>query len=315
MTIGAARELTGLVGGGVVAGIVGALVTLMADDGNPLNCGDGMEGLGCGILTVGLFVIAGIVAATVVNYGVLRAARVPHAGAVTAVSITAFVAWWLAIDELIPGTNIAFLPIASPIAVLNVLAAGLFRALEPRKLVVLGVVGAVIVLAFPLTGAMNDIGSRRSRDNEQTAIATANFQTFVFGYLPRGFHADPPNYYKPTNGPAHVEVSAVHGSNEVGDPAPFTVTTFRVPTAFDPPNNCGSDRPDAYDAVWPCRQVAQTRQGEPIFVDGGATFSNRQRFFVRRGDTLIVLDTTSSATEMPLPLVVRIYDGLRRYRS
>lgn len=310
------RDLAGLALGGISAAGVHFAIFRYFDRRDLSWCGDGLDGLGCAIFSVFIVAALAVTVGAIVNWLVLRACRVRFAGPTAFIATLAFAGWWLFIDSLITGTNWAVVPIVAPPVILNVLAAALFQVVPPRKATVVGVAAIVVLASFPLFNQGNELEAKRQRNEERAGIANADFVTYVPTFLPAGFEANEVQFHQFGDEPAFSEVSALHGNNNIleGDPSPFTVVSFHVPSTFGPPNHCGSDRPYGADSGLPCTEIGRTTAGDPLYVDNGATFSNRQTFFVVRGTTLVTLNTTSDDDEMPRSTVMRILDGLRPYR-
>lgn len=305
------REVVGLVVGGAVAGAVHFGVFRYFDRRDLSWCGDGLDGLACAVLSVFIIGAIAVVLGSIANWLILRIARVMYAGPTAFIATVAFSAWWLFIDALIDGTNWAVLPIMAPPIVLNLLAAGLFRVVAPKRLTVALIAVAVLIASVPLYAIGGNLENRRSSEKQEAAIRNADFITYDFGYLPPGYDASPPRYLDVGDAP-FSEVTALQGNNNIleGDRGPISVASFRAPESFNPPANCGYDRPYRDFDPRTCEAIGTDASGATVFVRPD---SNGDEYFVRRTNTVVVLSTPGFGAPMRLTEALRILNALKAY--
>jgi hypothetical protein len=304
------RTVVSLVIAGAVAGAVaGASLIALVEHGPDPSCSSGIEGLGCELAALAGKVLLALGLAVVADYAVLRALRVSRAGAVAVLSVLALAVWSMALDQLAGGVELRSLTPVLPMAVLNPLLHAVLERLPPKRWAAPAVAAAVIVAAWPLTGLGSAVESNRYQADQDRKIANADFETYAPMAL-AGYTAEPIRFVGPFgDDQPYVEWSARGPAGISGLRDSYTVRTFLVPATFAPPTRCGHAQPFDLEGG-PCSEVSQTGRGEPVYVDGGATFSNVQTFFVRRGSTLITIET-GVPDGLTAPQVVELVDRLR----
>jgi hypothetical protein len=285
------RTIASLIAAGATAGVVAVGVFIgLVEHGPEPQCASGIEGLGCALAALAGVALLALVLAAAANYAVLRCLGVDHAGPVGVLAVVALAAWAMALDQLVGGAELHALTLVVPLAALNLLLFAVLQRLPRERWATPAVAIGVIAATWPLMELGTEVESNRYEADQARKIATADFEIYeplaLDGYSPEELRFIGPF----GDGTPYAEWSARSPEGPGLLRHQYTVRSFRVPRNFSPPSNCGSAQPFDFDE-WPCAEVARTDRDEPVYVDRGATFSNVQTFYVRRGDTLITIET------------------------
>ena len=303
------RTVASLIAAGATAGVVavGVFVGLVEHGPEP-QCASGIEGLGCALAALAGAALVALVLAAAANYAVLRCLRVDHAGPVGVLAVVALAAWAMALDQLIGGAERHALTLVVPLAALNLVLFAVLQRLPRERWATPVVAIGVIAATWPLMELGSEVESNRYEADQAHKIATADFEIYeplaVDGYSPEELR-----FIGPFGDSTPYAEWSARSLDSVGRlRGHYTVRSFRVPGNFQPPTNCGSAQPFDFDD-WPCTEVSRTDRHERVYVDRGATFSNVQTFYVRRGHTLITIET-GVPDGLTAPQVVDLVDRL-----
>lgn len=301
----------------VLAGVSAALVIVGLGRWfttlDPLRCDPGLEGLGCALASVGVAILVLAVLAAAVDYAVLRLLQVEHALPIAGLALLTTGAWWMLIQSLagVRGLRITLLVVAIPIA--NVAFEAVVRRAVFGRATVPLVAAAVIVAAVPFSALASGVDSARSSRSQERAMEEAGFTTYVSGYVPSGYRRSTVRFVREfgPSTPAHAEVDYIYGNNDPGDPGVFTVTSFRAPSTFDPPRNCGTAQPGPDSPSVSCVDAGRTTSGQPVYWDEGRS-SNIGVYFIKLADTVVTIETDTRRGLRPRD-AVRVANSLRPY--
>jgi hypothetical protein len=286
------RTLAALLAAGAVAGTVLRVAFIgLVEHGPEPQCGTGMEALGCGLAALAGMALLSLLLAGVANYLLLRWRGVHQAAPVSTLVVVAFVAWSWSLDELTDGTGFGSVTLPLLVAALNVLLYAAVRWLGAKGWPVPVAAIGIVMATWPLAELSSRVERNRYAADRARQIETADFE--VYEPLALDGYSTEELIFNDRAGafPPWAEWSARETEYFGRSPERYTVRSFRVPDGFDPPIDCGPDRPFPSSGPTSCTEVARTSRDEPVYVDGGALFSNVQSFYVRRGDTLIVIGT------------------------
>lgn len=296
---------------GAAAGATLAILGRWFTNVDLLNCGTGLDALGCAIASFGLNVLLVLAAAGLVNYVVLRAQRVGSALPIAGLSLLMLAAWWFLIEPITGGRGIRMLPLAATLILANLLFDALLRWLPASRVTIPLLAVAVVAAGFPLAGIGSRIDRARYQRDQDSLIQSAGFTTYVTAFVPRGyvrtFVTVHPRY---PGSESYSEAQYLYGHNNPGEPGPFTIVSAHAPASYAPPTNCGTARPFS-DRTVPCTEVGRSAASAPIYWDG-ARGTNVGVYFVKLGDTLVTIET-ESASGLQLPDVIRAVNSLRPF--
>lgn len=157
------------------------------------------------------------------------------------------------------------------------------------------VFGVIIVTAATFAGTqLAQHASDVQYENEQDAkFEQHDYEYFLPASVPAGYkvHSVSPPY---DSDPApYVEVSYLYGTNELGDPSPFSIYLFEKDDRFNPPSDCGPEYPNTIlDFAFPCEPIGTLSTGETVYHHD-SSFSNTYNTYVQIGDTMVVLHESS----------------------
>jgi len=218
-------------------------------------------------------VVAALVAAATIGYVVLRLARVAKALPVAATAGVAGGPAWVF------GFGLGSSQALSTALVIGVMAAAyglgyLLYARSPLPVPATLTITLALLLAsvVPLGALGQRVGDGRYRNVEQHRLEQFAEPIYLPAVIPArySFHSGTLNPADRTAEPFY-EATYLYAKNDVGDPSPFIVRSFRILPSFDPPTRCGPESP-AGRAPSPCRAIAAgppvIYATDPASVDG-----------------------------------------------
>lgn len=136
------------------------------------------------------------------------------------------------------------------------------------------VLGAVVILSVAGFWYLRD---KQSPDSNETSTNSSSLnkkeslEFYAPAFVPEGYkiyESSLKDYFN--YGPNYYEIVYIYGNNNSNDPFPFNITSFAKPSYFNPPTDCGWQRPDpstrkGNHVEQKCRLVATLANGSDVF--------------------------------------------------
>lgn len=246
---------------------------------NLLDCGSGLGDLGCALLGGLLGALLAVGAASVVGGGLLWAMGVPKGPLVGVFSGFGVVSSWFAWRAVVDTRPAAWAVLAVVFFVWALAFHGLFnRAPVPLAVAVPYAVVALVGGFFGFHVVGNAVESWRYERQVRAWERALDFEVYEPTRLPPGYRRhDRGVHGQYTEDPDYYELSYLHP-----DQPPLYVRSFKVTPAYDPPRECGYERPVEWPFPVPCVPVGPAFRAD--FPSSGTS-----AWYTRRGDTEVVV--------------------------
>jgi hypothetical protein len=295
----------------VVSGLFFFFVVQPVLDANLLDCGDGLDSLGCALMSrlvivVVTYTLAGLAGVGVLwLFGLRRALPVGLFGGLT------MGAGWTFLRAVADSK--------ASVAVIGIVSFGVCFALYhllfnrvplPVPALWAAAAGIVVGAFFGLTLVGGRIDMARYIDEQERLVDDATFDVYVPGFAPGGFRF------------AGGTLSGAYAGEEKDDEyyeldlrnaedRYLVMTSFQDTPAFDPPRNCGWDHPYDQAPVEPCHLVGTTRSGVDVFQSTSSGNPDGV-WFARVGRSVVSLKDANTLTPIPDEVALALYGSLEK---
>lgn len=291
-------------------GIVYALAGLATQ-----GCSEGFSGLGCVIVGAYAILVASFIVSIIVMWLMLKRFAIPRPFLVS-LGI-AFIGGILAQIFGLSGyfsiiLGVVLLPFAYFLgAVIAYFLAN--RWLKRTVFVVLAILAISGVLyGVSRVGSSAAVKGSVTRHSEEQ-VQKLDFQVYLPSYLPAGYKlygATAIDYLPSTD--TYFEATYLFGSNETNDPLGYHINSFKVPSYYSPPTNCGDGLPTKkLPGRYPCSVAGTTTTGEDIYVTQIAA-SGDMIAYIKKDTTLVTLTTNGPMDKIvQKPDLIKIFSSLK----
>ena len=191
------------------------------------------------------------------------------------------------------------------------------------RLIILFLLFGINVAALILADYLPDAQYRKE---EARQIEQLDFDVYTPSFIPPEYRANEPYLLGGEDlgrkiSELHFKITYLYRENDEGGRAPIELRQLKVTDKYRPPTDCGSLHPE-YDWEYstnianPCENVGFTTGGDPVYLYNAEDGSGESFYYLRRGETLIVLSTDSLTGYYENPLtrgeVLQILSSLEK---
>lgn len=302
IAIGIAAVVSGVLFIAVVQPLVGALLSTW--------CDDGLDALGCLIVTrmitvSGTYILAGLAA-----FPVLWILKVRRALPTALFGGAAMATGWTLARALAESTLSAALLAIAGYGIFFAIFHVLFTRLPgPFGVHLCAALAIVVVSFYGLTGLGEDVDyARFSRDVERE-VARLDFDVYVPSRLPAGHQLRGGGHLVGmySSDPRSYEVAIVNEMDRS-----VLLRSFRFdPSSFNPPTDCGPDEPGPAGAPQPCNLVGETPHHVEVYAAMDAT-SRQTVYYARVGRSVVTLRDANVMSPPSEELAMTVFGSLEK---